>query len=188
MRTSLRLAEEPRAPSGTPLARRASPLPPIYTSSQLRWYLVLWLGVTYLGILWSLGIFTSPNALGIHARFVVLFTGLMLLHALLHWISGLFLKRGKRWYLLYALAQGVLVCVLATRYPALGFWFALALSLLLALIVEATVMLERFGPVVLAMGWYVALGLVILQREGQAPLLLRGAWDVDQKVLNVFLL
>ena len=40
------------------------------------------------------------------------FSGLMLLHACLHWF-GLSGPRWRSWYPLYALAQGALVCVLS---------------------------------------------------------------------------
>ncbi|HEX3270943.1 MAG TPA: sensor histidine kinase [Ktedonobacterales bacterium] len=102
----------------------------------------------------------------------LIFSGLMLLHAYLHWfaLSG---PRWRTWYPLYALAQGILVCVICVIVvivPKVGNGLFLPLSLLLALVVEAAALLERARPVMLAALWYVALFVIYAMREYRSAL------------------
>ncbi|HEX8032821.1 MAG TPA: histidine kinase [Ktedonobacterales bacterium] len=84
------------------------------------------------------------------------YTGLMLLHACLHWLS-LSSPQWRRSYPLYALAQGFLVYAIVAISPSVGFNLYLTLGLLLALVLEAAAVLERARPVTLAALWYFAL-------------------------------
>lgn len=89
------------------------------------------------------------------------YTGLMLLHACLHWL-GLSRPQWRSWYPLYALVQGVLVCAIVALSPLIEYKLYLTLSLLLALVLEAAALLERARPVTLAALWYFALFVVYL--------------------------
>lgn len=89
------------------------------------------------------------------------YTGLMLLHACLHWLS-LSRPQWRRWYPLFALVQGLLVCAIVAISPLVGYDLYLALGLLLALVLEAAALLERARPVMLAALWYFALFVIYL--------------------------
>ncbi|MGZ3601631.1 MAG: hypothetical protein ACXWQ5_18480, partial [Ktedonobacterales bacterium] len=90
-----------------------------------------------------------------------LFTGLMLLHACLHWLS-LSRPQWRRWYPVYALVQGILVCVIVATFPLVGYNLFLTLGLLLALVLESAALLERARPVTLAALWYFTLFVIYL--------------------------
>jgi two-component system, NarL family, sensor histidine kinase YdfH len=90
------------------------------------------------------------------------YTGLMLLHACLHWLS-FSRPQWRRWYPLCALVQGLLVCAIVAISPLAGYYnLYLALGLLLALVLEAVALLERARPVMLAALWYFALFVIYL--------------------------
>jgi NarL family two-component system sensor histidine kinase YdfH len=79
----------------------------------------------------------------------------MLLHTLLHDIS-LRLVKARRWYPLYAVAQAILVLVLSLVVQGGYSSLLLAFSLLLALMIEATVILEQPRLIALTACGYVS--------------------------------
>src|SRR5690242_18383852 len=148
---------------------------------QLRWYMLAWVGMTWLASMlilasnFGLDSFGSddipapPHQAPWNA---LIFSGLMLLHAYLHWfaLSG---PRWRTWYPLYALAQGILVCVICVIVvivPKVGNGLFLPLSLLLALVVEAAALLERARPVMLAALWFVALFVIYAMKDYRSTL------------------
>ena len=130
---------------------------------QLRWYLLAWVCVTWVA---SMLLMALDVGAGVRSAYELLwiagfYTGLMLLHACLHWLS-LSRPQWRHWYPLYALVQGLLVYALVAISPLVGYNLYLTLSLLLALVLEAAALLERARPVTLAALWYFALFVIYL--------------------------
>jgi NarL family two-component system sensor histidine kinase YdfH len=122
----------------------------LHTGTWYRWYLLLWIGLTYLeGV--------AVEVLGGQGTgaFFVLFTSLMLLHMVLHSISPR-LTQARRWYPFYAVAQGLLVLALSLVVQGGYISLLLAFSLLLALMIEATVILKQPRLIVLTVCGYLS--------------------------------
>jgi NarL family two-component system sensor histidine kinase YdfH len=128
-----------------------------YKEDFYRWFLLLWIGLTYIESLAMLTLLHPVTTLlhpphAVTLLSIMLLTLLMAFHALLHWL-GLSLTIRRSWYPFYALVQGILVLVICTAFPISLYC---ALSLYLVLIVEAAVILERVRPVIIAAAGYLA--------------------------------
>jgi two-component system, NarL family, sensor histidine kinase YdfH len=123
----------------------------LHTGPWYRWYLLLWIGLTYLeGV--TVEVLGGQGSL----VFFVQFTSLMFLHTVFHGLSPR-LMLARRWYPIYAFAQGILVLALSLIVQGGYVSLLLTLSLLLALMIEATVILEQPRFIALTRGGYVSL-------------------------------
>ena len=143
MHSSMRLLSDPQ--QGNP-ERMKHP----HTGTWYRWYLLLWIGLTYVegGTVEVLG----GQETG---AFFALFTSLMVFHTVLHGISFR-LMQARRWYPLYAVAQAILVLALSLVVQGGFVSLLFALSLLLALVIEAAVILEQPRLIALTACGYVS--------------------------------
>ncbi len=121
----------------------------------LRWFILLWVGAAYL---WSnqwqpLTGFRDVSQSG-ELRAVILLL-LMLAHAAGHWYS-IPLIRSPRWLRIYLAVQGILVALMS----ALSGSPIIALLLMIPLAGVAVILLSRWLPSLVAIGYYVILLLL----------------------------
>ena len=136
-------------PERPPLRQRIQDLEQqVKETRPFYWFMLLFMVVMYVAVVATDPAMRTPGRL-------VLFTLLMALHVVLHWISP-YLASHRRWIVAYLVSQAPLITAIVITANNTG----VILGLYLAMMGESTGLLERLRPIAIAVAAYFALMLL----------------------------